>query len=225
MTAATLQIDIRTYWHPGTGRGSGYHLDALTHTGADGLPRLPGRTLKGLLRDALYRAERWGWPAVPAGTTRCLFGSRTGGTETADSASATTSDREPPTDENLSTPGLLRVSDATLPEDVAAWLTTDDGRKLVPGLYREHFSTRVEVGTGVAQGRSLRGMRVVVPLELSARIAEVPGPFHAEEDRELLAKLQAGGHWKAILETVFPLIPAVGAHRTRGFGRARLAWT
>jgi hypothetical protein len=221
MNAATLRIDIQTYWHPGTGRGSGFHLDALTHTGADGLPRLPGRTLKGLLRDALYRAERWGWPAVPAGTTRCLFGSRTGGTKP-EPAGPTA---DPPPDENLSTPGLLRVADATLPEDVAAWLATEDGRKLIPGLYREHFSTRIEIGTGVALGRSLRGMRVVVPLELTARISEVPGPLHAEEDRALLARLQTDGDWKTVLKAVFPLIPAVGAHRTRGFGRARLAWT
>ena len=48
MNAAMLVIDIQSYWHPGTGRGSGFHLDAVTHTGADGLPLttvppLPGR--------------------------------------------------------------------------------------------------------------------------------------------------------------------------------------
>lgn len=191
MSAAILQIDIQSYWHPGTGRGSGYHLDAITHTGADGLPRLPGRTLKGLLRDALYRAEQWGWPMVPGDTTKALFGPRGTGVPTA--------------------PGLLRVSDATLPGEVAAYLASDAGKGLIPGLYREHFSTAINPGSGVARERSLRGMRVVVPLTLEATISEVPGVLGLPD-------------WQDQLAACFCLITAVGAHRSRGFGRARLAW-
>lgn len=192
MTAATLQIEIRSDWHPGTGRGSGFHLDALTHEGADGLPRLPGRTLKGLLRDALYRAEAWGWPEVPAGSTKALFGAR------ADQDGETTT-------------GLLRVADATLPEEVAAYLASEAGKALVPNLYRERFSTAIDPETGVAAGRSLRGMRVVVPLTLFAPVAEVPG-------------VTAVADWRKRLGTVLPLVDAVGAQRTRGLGRAVLRW-
>jgi len=191
MTAAILQIAIQSYWHPGTGRGSGYHLDALTHTGADGLPRLPGRTLKGLLRDALYRAETWGWPELPSGTTEALFGPRGDGVDTH--------------------PGLLRCTDATLPQEVAAYLASDAGADLVPGLYREHFSTAINPDTGVAEQRSLRGMRVVVPLSLQATVSEVPG-------------VTAVADWYGRLAACFCLVTAVGAHRSRGFGRARLAW-
>jgi len=209
MKTALLTIDIQAYWHPGTGRGSGFHLDAITHTGADGLPRLPGRTLKGLLRDAVHRAELWGWPRVPAGTTVALFGSRTNPGRVATADPPVTP--QPRRDENLSTPGLLRVSDATLPAEVATYLASEDGKKLVPGLYREHFSTAIDAATGVAQGRSLRGMQVVVPLMLEARIDEVSGIASVPD-------------WRALLETVFALIPAVGAHRTRGFGRAHLCW-
>jgi len=189
-----LKVDILSYWHPGTGRGSAFHLDAVTHEGSDGLVRLPGRTLKGLLRDALFRAESWGWSQVPKGSTSALFGTIAG------------TERE-------SNPGLLRVSDALLPEEVRAYLSTDpEGRKLIPGLYREHFSTRIEPGTGVALGRSLRGMRVVVPLELFAQVREVPGMAPVAD-------------WRERLGAVLPLVNAVGAHRTRGFGRAALTWT
>lgn len=192
MTAATLSIDIRSYWHPGTGRGSGYHLDAVTHEGADGLPRLPGRTLKGLLRDAVFRAESWNWGEVPAGSTETLFGAL---------------GRE----DRGTRPGLLRISDATLPAEVAAWLGAMDGKGLVAGLYLEHFSTAIGPD-GIATDRSLRGMRVVVPLELEATIDLVPG-------------VALGGlDWRGLLEAVFPLVPAVGAHRTRGLGRALLGW-
>jgi hypothetical protein len=185
-------VDIRSYWHPGTGRGSGFHLDAVTHEGADGLPRLPGRTLKGLLRDAIHRAETWGWKEVHAGSTERLFGPL--GREGAETAF-----------------GLLRVSDATLPDEVAAYLASEEGRKLVPGLYREHFSTAIEQKTGVAKERSLRGMRVVVPLTLEAEISTVPGVEDLPD-------------WRARLGAVLPLVTAVGAHRSRGFGRAVLSW-
>lgn len=192
MTSHTLSIDIRSYWHPGTGRGSGFHLDAVTHEGADGLPRLPGRTLKGLLRDAVHRAESWGWKEVPARSSERLFGPR--GRQGAETAF-----------------GLLRVSDAMLPAELASYLASAEGRKLVPGLYREHFSTAIELGAGVAKSRSLRGMRVVVPLELEAEIGTVPG-------------VEDLADWRARLTAVLPLIHAVGAHRSRGFGRAVLSW-
>lgn len=192
MTARTLSIDILSYWHPGTGRGSGFHLDAVTHEGADGLPRLPGRTLKGLLRDALWRAEQWGWNEVPSGSTCLLFGPR--GEEREETY-----------------PGALRVSDAALPTELAAYLSSADGVALVPGLYREHFSTSIDSATGVAQSHGLRGMRVVVPLELEARISEVAG-------------VEAAADWRQRLQAVFPLITAVGSYRSRGFGRAQVRW-
>ncbi len=206
MSTATLVIAIQTYWHPGTGRGSGFYLDATTHTGADGLPRLPGRTLKGLLRDAVYRAERWGWPEVSAGTTRALFGSRTTLDDTAASSAG---------DENLSTPGRLRVADATLPAEVTTYLSVPVHQHLIAGLYREHFSTAIN-DQGVAVSRSLRGMQVVVPVTLEAEVSELPA-IHTATEHEI-------GNWQDLLAGVFPLINAVGAYRNRGFGRAHLAW-
>jgi hypothetical protein len=193
MNGERLLLDIQSYWHPGTGRGSAFHLDAVTHTGADGLPRLPGRTLKGLLRDALWRAEQWAWPDVPAGSADALFGT-------------------PADSEGASQPGLLRVSDAGLPEHIAAYLGgTEAGAKLIPGLYREHFSTAINTKTGVARSRTLRGMRVVVPMMLVAHIGELPGIDNVPD-------------WRARLAAVLPLVTAVGAYRARGFGRARLHW-
>lgn len=192
MSAATLMIDIRSYWHPGTGRGSGYHLDAVTHAGADGLPRLPGRTLKGLLRDALQRAEHWAWQEVPPGSTDALFGPR--GIDRAETY-----------------PGLLRISDAVLPAEVTAYLSSEQGRAYIPGLYAEHFSTAIDAESGVAQSRSLRGMRVLAPLLLQAEVSEIPGVDPVPD-------------WRQRLQAVFPLVSAVGAYRSRGFGRANIRW-
>jgi CRISPR/Cas system CMR subunit Cmr4 (Cas7 group RAMP superfamily) len=47
MGACNLKIDLRGYWHPGSGRGGGVVMDAMAHRDSTGLPVLPGRHLKG----------------------------------------------------------------------------------------------------------------------------------------------------------------------------------
>lgn len=201
--AAILSVAIRGYWHTGTGRGSGNHLDALVDTDAEGLPYLAGRHLKGLLRDAVNRAEVWGLLTMHGCelTTR-LFGSRG-------------FDEGQPVPRADTLPGHLHISDARLPGDLCTWLGHPDQKHLRSGLYREIFSTAVNEETGVAQRRSLRGMQVTIPLDLEARVQLLPGPQHGT-----LAEC-----WFTVLRECLPLIRAVGANRTRGLGRAVLTLT
>src|SRR5690625_450439 len=56
----TLQIQIFSYWHTGSGMGKGPELDATVIRDSTGLPYLPGRTIKGLLREALLTCEQLG---------------------------------------------------------------------------------------------------------------------------------------------------------------------
>ncbi|HFD17048.1 MAG TPA: hypothetical protein ENJ38_12200 [Rhodospirillales bacterium] len=202
MTTATLEIDIRSYWHAGGGRGAGAVLDAVVHRDPDGLPVLPGRHLKGLLRDALARAEAWGWPGCPAGSAEALFG------KPARERQEGKDDRPAP-----SVPGCLRVSDATLPVEVAEWLACDDekhgGKPLLPHLFRSLYATAVDHETGTARDKSLRGIEVVVPLTLRSHIEPVPGTTPPPD-------------WTDRIRTALPLVDAVGAHRNRGLGRAVL---
>lgn len=184
-----LTIDIRSYWHSGSGRGSGSHLDAVTDRDSDGLPYLPGRTLKGLLRDAAWRLECWQSTQRRSNglTVEKLFGNRGG----------------PRQD---TTAGVLRIYDARLPESLRAWLKQEEQAAKRAELYRELFETAIASETGVARSKSLRGMEVVVPLMLEARIDSI-GPVE---------------HWKEWLRPCLSLVRAVGAHRTRGLGRAVL---
>ncbi len=194
MSAATLYIDIRHYWHAGGGRGAGAVLDAVVHRDPNGLPLLPGRHLKGLLRDALTRAEAWEWEGFASGTAEQLFGRPADGNQPSE-------------------PGALRVTDATLPGDVAAWLASDNndkgGKCYLPYLFRSLYATAIDHESGTARDKSLRGIEVTVPLTLSARITPVPGREPPEG-------------WPGLLAAVLPLIDAVGAHRSRGLGRAVL---
>ncbi|MCU7960116.1 MAG: hypothetical protein KZQ58_08980 [gamma proteobacterium symbiont of Bathyaustriella thionipta] len=193
MKSAVLLINIKSYWHAGSGRGSGAVLDAVVHQDSQGLPVLPGRHIKGLLRDALMRAADWEWDNY-SGLAERLFGEAT---------ENRTIDAAPPSS------SCLRVSDATLPEDVMAWLVSESGRDLRTHLYQSLYMTAINHETGVAEDKSLRGIEVTVPLALSATISLVAGQ-------------QAPKNWQQKIAKVLPLIHAVGAHRTRGLGRAEL---
>lgn len=171
MSSARLIVDIRGYWHPGGGRGGGKVIDAIAHRDSTGLPVLPGRHLKGLLREACESAADWGWDGF-TGLAERLFGERHRGGESGTPA-----------------PGCLRIGDARLPAAVADWLASDAGTELQPGLFRPLHATAVEHDTGTAKERSLRGTEVVVPLCLEAEIRVLPGHTAPEDWRQRLEEL------------------------------------
>jgi len=193
LSSSTLHIRLQGYWHPGTGRAMGAAVDAAAYRDTDGLPALPGRHLKGLLRDAVERASAWGWPGYDAELVAALFGDRP----------------ESVAPGQIPRAGSLRVGDARLPATLRAQLADTDKRALRAGLFRVLLSTAIDAETGTADDRTLRGVEVVVPLDLEADLTVLPGQ-------------QPPADWRERLRSVLPLIPAVGAHRTRGLGRALL---
>ena len=50
MQTLTYQIQFHSYWHCGSGLAAGAGVDALVVKDANGLPFVPGKTIKGLLR-------------------------------------------------------------------------------------------------------------------------------------------------------------------------------
>lgn len=149
MAQLTLKVEIFGYWQAGTGRGAGAHVDNLTHTDADGLPEIPGRTLKGLLRDAMRQADELGWLEHP-GLHRRLFGVR------AEQA-------------GQSEPGCIRVGSARLAQEERQWLA-GPGRDCIPELFRDLHSTAIDPVSGAARAQSLRGSQVALPVVLQADI-------------------------------------------------------
>ena len=190
-TQLTLSFDIRAYWHAGTGRGKGALVDSVAHKDEHGLPVLPGRTVKGLVRDAVYRLQQWNH--LPGDTTGLLFG--TIGIEN----DVPRSDTQP---------GVLAFSDAELPEAVRHWLAPRAREEHRAHLYREIHSTAIDPATGAAKDGSLRGIEVTVPLTLESSVTLLPMGKPPE-------------NWRQILEQALPLIQAVGASRTRGLGRVK----
>lgn len=195
MMTHTLIIDIRSFWHSSAGRDGGNVLDALVYRDNSGLPVLPGRHIKGLLRDATLRAETWGWNGFNSGTTTELFGHKP--------------------EDRQSLPivkGALKISDAKLARSTSNWLQrTEQGKALIPGLFRNIYSTAIDHETSTAKEKSLRGIEVTIPLKLYTSISVLPGA-------------EAPVDWSTRLKQVFPLIDSVGAYRNRGLGRAVLQW-
>jgi CRISPR/Cas system CSM-associated protein Csm3 (group 7 of RAMP superfamily) len=191
-----VKFNIHTYWRAGTGRGGVALLDEMVHKDAYGLPSLPGRTVKGLLRDAVFRAEEWG--QIPQGSTINWFGGNALENGQLESRLEIK-------------PGALAVSDALLDDAVRKYLIyllkdksrQSKGKSLRQGFFHQIYATAIENGS--AKDKSLRGMEVTIPLTLTAKL-HVLQPLNDE-------------HWVNDLKKCLPLIRALGTSRSRGLGR------
>lgn len=188
-----LKIDLLDDWHIGSGQGKGAHLDAVLDRDSFGMPYIPGKMLKGLLRDAAERAASWGWPEIDPEWIGNIFGSSVDGVELPEQLGR---------DQIRS--GRLRVANATLPSDLAQYFSSQ--KEMKNALTREFFSTAIQTQTGAAQQGSLRGIEIAIPMTLHAEI-----------------EIEAGSNadWSA-LEKLLQLLFAVGANKTRGFGRSAI---
>jgi hypothetical protein len=213
MKRVRVTFDISSYWHAGTGRGAGPELDARCCRSAAGLPTLPGRTVRGLLRDALALAvevgevDRAGWPE--GDPVRWCFGT---GLE-APAVGEGTPDRVETLEEARfrTQAGKLRFTSAVLGTTEVeargweAWASQAEG--VVDHLFRPFASTKI-AEDGRAAEHTLRAIEVAVPLTLHA---EVSGPDGPEPD------------WRAAITAAARFVRGLGSHRNRGLGRVQVS--
>jgi len=197
MISRTLVLEVHSFWHVGTGRGEGAGADSVVLRDSNGLPVVPGRQLKGLLRAAARRARELGLCHNEIETR--LFGTPlpdSEGVESLEVEEARFATRE----------GALRIESATLgatPEKKAAWASWargPAGAAAVRELYRTFASTKIGAD-GVTADATLRSIEIVVPMTLHATVT---GP---DDD------------WPRALSTCLPFVEGVGGHRSRGLGR------
>ena len=191
-----IQFQINNYWQAGTGYGGGALVDSLVNKDINGLPFLPGRTIKGLMRDAVSRVEQWGH--IPEEATHCFFGSL-------------------PLEDGITRletePGAIAISDAVLPEEMTKWLSHPENAEIRQGLFKQISSTAINPETGCAIDKSLRAIEVTIPLTLTATLTVL------NEDSLNKINWGTGKTWKDGLKSCLKLIRAVGASRSRGLGR------
>lgn len=138
------EIEFFSNWHCGSGLAAGADVDALVIKDKDGLPYIPGRTIKGLLREAaetLNENQKY---------VDLVFGvSGNDGNHHA---------------------GTSFFSNAVLPESERIYILA---RNLQNYLFETFASTRIDEN-GIAQDHSLRKIQVVVPCKLEGKILNVP---------------------------------------------------
>ncbi len=145
-----FEIQLLSDWHCGSGLGAGAETDAEILKNEHGLPYIPGKTIKGLLKDALYEIQQFD-ASVPPDLVDIIFGSV-----------ASNSMGSPK--------GKTFFSNANLSAEEQQDLLKNN---LSTFLYRNIASTSIEKETGVAKSKSLRTMEVCVPIKLQGFINDV----------------------------------------------------
>lgn len=140
-----MTFDIKSDWHIGSGKEGGAYADALCLKDNAGLPYIPGKSCKGLLRDAFQLAANSEW--FEEEMVYHFFG---------------VEDREGQTQQ-----GMLQISSARLSNEEAHYIVSNNATK---HLYRVLQSTAIDHQTGTAQNASLRSIEVAVPMQLSANV-------------------------------------------------------
>lgn len=178
MEKKNLNYKIKFYsdWHCGSGQSSGADSDSIVIKDENRLPYIPGRTIKGLLKDAIE--------INPILSQNNLYSKEIFGTERNFIA-------------------MTFFSNACLSEIDANTIIKN---KLTPYLYRKIASTKIDAN-GVAEGQSLRKIEVVIPLELTGKILNVP-----MESVDILCKAAK-------------FIKRIGYNRNRGLGRCDIIIT
>ncbi len=153
-----VTMEFLDYWHMGTGTGKGAYLDSLVARTPAGLPVVPGRTVKGLFREACQTAEELGH--LQAGTCARLFGTGEGGSE--------------------HRVGTLSFTDADLGPEMEAWVAASNAAKAESAMLYRGFSATSLDERGIAQDGSLSTIEVVIPMTLTGEVeAVVEGPTDA----------------------------------------------
>ena len=200
-----LSVNFLSYWHAGTGLGDGAGHDASVLRDTNGLPFLPGKSLKGVLRNAMKKADKLGWfksIALDDITTGLFGASHLDDEQNRDEANRSTQRQS-----------IIFVSNATLPANDILFLTDPANAELIGGLFRRVASTKINDDTsqGTAVDGSLRAMEVAVPLDLTAEISIDESLEQARKDA-----------FKQAILLSLPLVEGLGAKRTRGFGKVEI---
>lgn len=153
MIKTTMILKIQGYWAVGSGKGGGNEVDNRIDRDSDGLPYVPGKMLKGLIKDAcvrLYKAGNENYSFVKE-----IFG----GSEQSSGLNRMTT-----------TSGKIYISDARLSSRLRSALAKEDNAAAKNNLTRNIYSTAIDNESGTAKKASLRGYEVAVPMELHADI-------------------------------------------------------
>ena len=162
MKEIIYKIKFHSEWHCGSGLTSGSDLDALVIKDKDGFPFIPGKTLKGLTKEAaIEMIELKGNRPEESGLIKELFGYF---------------DEKNIDDSKIHTKGAAFFSNAVLSDRLR-----NEAKEagLTDFFFRNITSTAIGEN-GIADKGSLRRMETVIPCELVATISSVDEKYEEE---------------------------------------------
>ena len=156
MTNIKYKITFYTNWHCGSGLAAGADTDELVIKDRNGLPYVPGRTIKGLLREAATMLSQF--TDIPEESINRLFGK---GGDAADFGCRSD----------------VSFTNATLSDKEQNYIIRE---KLVKHLYMSIASTAID-NNGIADDHSLRKIETTIPCCIHGLIMNVD-----EKDTDVL---------------------------------------
>lgn len=195
---AEIKYSIKFYsdWHCGSGLSAGGDVDALVIKDKDGLPFVPGRTIKGLIKEAVeelfFIENKWD-------EKRCLFIKVFGNSGDRDFTEENKKEgSDSDDDSSKQIKGNAYFSNAGLSLSTRKSILNNGIYK--DFLYRQISFTAID-NDGVADSGSLRQIEVTVPCTLCGVIHDVPNDMVKE------------------IEEGMKFIKRIGMNRNRGLGR------
>lgn len=163
MARIIYKIEFFTYWHTGSGLSAGTNTNLVVIKNDKQLPFIPGKTLKGVLREAAYQIQHLSNDKLVSNDfIHQIFG---------------VGDDMPSTKTNA---GKAFFGNAELSEGLKDNISPEQAKLLY------HNITATAIGeNGQAQDNSLRSMEVSIPLSLYAEIDDFPDreDFHTQLER------------------------------------------
>lgn len=162
MKDITYKITFHSEWHCGSGLTSGSDLDALVVKDAEGFPFIPGKTIKGLMKEAAVEMISVKGENIKESTFITeLFGYF---------------DEKPAEKSEIHTKGKAFFSNAALNAELRNE-TKEAG--LTDFFFRDVASTAIG-DNGIAKQHSLRRMETVIPCELVGTIFDVDEKYKSD---------------------------------------------
>ena len=137
MKKAIYKIQFFDYWHTGSGLAGGTYADSIVNKDETDLPIIPGRTIKGLLKDAANSLQRLNNELITNNFIETVFGK-----------------------EGIEANSFF--TNATLSKELSENIK---GKSFQKNLYHVISSTAIDAN-GQAQEHSLRQLEVTIPLVL-----------------------------------------------------------
>lgn len=150
MAVIKYKIEFHTDWHCGSGLAAGADVDALVVKDKDNLPFIPGKTIKGLVREAVEEIRSLQNKPIDNFFVKG-FGYFDG-------------------DKSEMEKGSMFFTNAELSEEEHDAIASNNASRF---MYRTIASTAIK-SDGIAKDHSLRKMQVVVPCTLYGEIHDIP---------------------------------------------------